>query len=376
VKRAPRLLVLAPGEISRDPRARREVAAAASYGLEVEAIGGVAEGASNRSSRLSGLGGIRPTRPLIRELRGLYRLLRLVLLTVRLATRGRRAGRVDIVHANDFATLPAGWLLARAKHARLVYDAHELYTEQEPDPPRLHRLVATRAEGWIARRADSVVTVADTIADELHVRLRLATPPLVVLNCPPLTDLTSKPAHTRDLQAIYQGAVGPGRQLADLFEVASFLENVQVTIRVIGVDTEVLRSEVAHRGLEEQVRIAEAIAADELVAALEGFDVGLVINRPVTRNDELVLPNKLFEYLMAGMAVVAPRLTELHRLIERENVGLTFEPANPRSLADALLLLATDRDTLRLYRDNARRVAIERYNAEHQAETLAKAWRI
>ncbi|HEX6702861.1 MAG TPA: glycosyltransferase, partial [Gaiellaceae bacterium] len=129
--------------------------------------------------RAAGLGGMKRQGLLVREARGLSRLLRLARMTSGRYRTGRILGRFDVVHANDLDTLPAAWLLARASGARLVYDAHELYTEQEPDPPRLHRAVARGLEGALARRADAVVTVSEPIADELQHRFRLPLPPFV-----------------------------------------------------------------------------------------------------------------------------------------------------------------------------------------------------
>src|SRR5436305_2303180 len=185
-----RLLLLTPSELTRDPRARRAALAARARGLSPVGLSGQISGADPieldgvpvarlprervaPGLRAAGLGGMKRESPLVREARGLYRLLRLARVTAGLYRTGRILGRFDVVHANDLDTLPAAWLLARASGARLVYDAHELYTDQEPDPPRLHRAVARLVEGALARRAGSVVTVSEPIADELRRRLRL-----------------------------------------------------------------------------------------------------------------------------------------------------------------------------------------------------------
>ena len=120
------------------------------------------------------------------------------------------------------------------------------------------------------------------------------------------------------------------------------------------------------------MRVVEPVAPDILVESLAGFDVGLVINRPVTLNDELVLPNKLFEYLMAGLAVVAPRLPALEPVLD--GVGLTFPAGDVAALAGALEVLAADRELVRTFAATARQRATSIYNAEAQAATLAVAW--
>lgn len=382
---------MTPGELTRDPRARRAAVEASRRGLEVvglavsdgeeplelggAAIVRISGGRVSNALRSAGLGGMRQSSTVVRELRGLYRLARLVRTTVSLARTARRIGRFDVVHANDFDTLPAAWHIARRDGARLVYDAHEIYAAQEPDPPRAYTAIVAAVEGFLARRTDAVSTVSDPIADELRQRLRLQRRPLVVLNCPetedaepPLSGLAGP------LRAIYQGAMGPGRPIGDLLEAARHAAGTHLTLRVVGVDAALLRTEIVRLGLAEQVVVAEPVSPDNLVLALHGFDVGIIINRPVTRNDELVFPNKLFEYLMAGLAVVVPRLPGMAPLVESEEIGATYEPGRPDLLGAALADLASDRERLVGMRRRARALAVARLNAEAQRDALAAAW--
>jgi glycosyltransferase involved in cell wall biosynthesis len=345
-----RLLMLTAGEPDGDPRARRAAAAAVASGHEVVTL-------SSRPGRTT------PSPVRSGVVRGPGRAWRLVRTTARLRRSGRRAGRFDVVHAHDFSTLPAGWLLARGR-ARLVYDAHEIYADEEPDAPRLHRGLVRLLEPPLARRADAVVTVSEPIARELGRSLRLRKVPLVVLSCPPRTEIEPAPRGEGPLRVLYQGAMGPGRRLDDLLVAAEHADGVRLTVRVRGA------AGVAGAGIE----LADPVAPDRLVEAAVGYHVGLVINRPVTRNDELVLPNKLFEYLMAGLAVVVPRLPGLAPLVEDEGIGLTFEPGRPELLGAALTELARDAERLAEMRYRARRLALERFNAESQLPALLEAW--
>jgi glycosyltransferase involved in cell wall biosynthesis len=386
----PRLLLLTPAALSADPRARRAADAALALGWDVTvlAVGdGVREapvdlaivhvhpGRATAALRQAHIGG--PSgrqRPLIRELRGVFRLLRFTLLNIRLFRAGRQLGSFDIVHGNDFETLPAAAVLAKRSRARLVYDAHEIYSAQEPNPPRLYLAVSNQLERLLARRADSVITVSGPIAAELNVRLRLRRTPFVVLNCPALTDAPPETPVEPPLRVVYQGAVGPGRDIGDLFAAAAAAPNVHFSVRLAGADRSELERRVERLGLESRVAILEPVDASVLVSALAGFDVGLIINRPVTRNDELVLPNKLFEYLMAGLAVVTPRLPSLAALIDEESTGATFEPGDTHSFGAALEQLAAEPGEVAAMKQRARRAAVERYHAEAQRPALYAAW--
>lgn len=324
-----------------DPRARRVVEAAAARGITVEAV------SLRRRPKPA------PALPGKNALRSVGRLVRTAAITLRLVRRARGL-RPTVVHAHDLDTLAAAWLLSARRRTRLVYDAHELYTGFDVDPPRLWLAVARRVEGALARRASAVVTVSPEIATELQRRHRLPTRPLVVLNCPPAVD--AEVADHPALRAIYQAAVGPGRFLEDLPDVAS----VAIDARVLGATS-----------APPHVTLLPPVAPGEIVASLAPYDVGLVIDRIETDNARFALPNKLFEYLMAGLAVVVPDAPAMSRLVHEEGVGRTYRPGQ---LGDVLADLASDRSELAAMRRRARAAALERYNAEAQRPALYAAW--
>jgi glycosyltransferase involved in cell wall biosynthesis len=387
-----RLLVLSPRELTGDSRARRQVLAGVARGWEVlglclhlpgedEAtlagirIVRVRGGRVSDRLRSAGLGGMRRSRPLVRELRGLFRLGRLGGTTRRLAHAGRRLGPLDVVHANDFDALPAGRLIARHAGAKLVYDAHELYSEMEPDPPRLYRAIASKLERALGRRAATVVTNCDLFAQELDRMLQLERSSVVVLNCPERIDQVLPQEPGPRLRVIYQAAGShAGRPVEDLLTAAEHAPEVEITIRLLEIDAKALAGEVARRGLAGRVHMVPPVAVDEAVEALVGYDVGVTIDRPLTPNTELSVPGKLFEYMMAGLALVVPRLPGVAALVEGERVGLTFEPGRPEDLGRALSQLAADRGDVTRMQSRARLLALERFNAETQAEVLAGVW--
>ena len=384
----PGLLIVTAGELTRDPRARRQVIFARSLGwdafglsgtsgdtpadLDLDAIVRVHTGGVSSALRRTSLAH-RPAGPLIRELRGIYRLLRLTGTTIRLAGAGRRFDGISVVHANDLDTLAAGWLVARRAHARLVYDAHELYSEFDPDPPRIYRGSMRSVEGVLARRADAVVTVSDAIANELVRKLHLRCRPLVVLNCPSLAGVP--PPDVRDvepmpLRAVYQGTLGPGRELGDLLSVIASAPEVHFTLRIPGADPNELSRATAG---QRNVSVESPVAPSQVIQALEREQVGLIFDQPVTRNGELSLPNKLFAYLAAGLAVVVSDLEALGPFVERENVGIAAA-GGPEGVAAALKNLAQDAARLASFRRNAAAASRERFNAEFQSLGLRTAW--
>lgn len=385
-----RLLLLTPSELTRDPRARRAAAAGVAYGFDVVGLCGRISGEEPdpldgvRVERVGPRGRTDPVwevglaqrgaGTLGRELRGVYRLARLLVRTLRLWRAGRLLGRFDVVHANDLDTLPAGWLLARRHGSRLVYDAHELYSQYEAEPPRAARAVTGALERALARRAQAVVTVNEPIAEELEARLGLKHPPLVVLNAPESQAIEASVDGEGPLRAIYQGAFGPGRPLADLLDALVAAPGVHLTVRAVRVAPDTVRREIEQRGLDGRVVVADPLPPGRLLDGLRDAEVGVIFDRPQSRNSELSLPNKLFEYLMAGLAVVVPDLPALASLVEHEGVGITFARGRPEALGAALEALAADRDRLAALRQRAGAAARTRLNAEAQRPNLLRAW--
>ena len=224
-------------------------------------------------------------------------------------------GRIDVVHANDLDTLPAAYLLARER-------AHGSSTTRTSSTPSSTRPAAARARGWL--RLEGRLAGAPTrsspsatpIADEL--RRRLGVEPIVVLNAPaPRRDRAARADDGGPLRASTRAASGPAaaRRPARGDPRAP---SVRLTLRVS-------RSTRASSTRELPVATSRRVDVDDpcrptVVTALHGYHVGLLFDRPLTRNAELSAPNKLFEYLMAGLAVV--RVVPGLLWLEDERLGL------------------------------------------------------
>ena len=388
-----RILIVTPNELTRDVQARWQVAAALAAGHSVVGLSGrspldtelplpdievvrVPAERLSRTLRRQGLGGPTRSKPVVRELRGIYRLLRLVRITAWLTFAGLRLGRVDIVHANQLDALPAGCLLALRYRARLVYDAHELYMFIEEDPPRIYRAIVGPIESALARRAQAVTSTCEPYAEFLTRHFKLARPALAVVNAPARRDdLPEVVSGNGRLRVVYQaGPDQPSRPVSDTVLAAEQAPNVDLTIRVVRFDRESIERMIADRGLTERVRIADHVPETELVDALTPFEVGIILLRPVNVDSKLSQPNKLFEYMMAGLAVVAPDLPGMAPVVNGGAIGLTYAPDRPDELAAALEQLAADRPHLLEMRKRGRALALSRFNAEAQRPVLEEAW--
>jgi glycosyltransferase involved in cell wall biosynthesis len=264
-----------------------------------------------------------------------------VLMTRRLVLAGR-AIRADVVHAHDPDTLPAAAAIARGR-ALLLYDAHEL-TSGRTDVFLWERWLDVRHERrWIPEAA-CVVVVSQGIAD--IIRERHEVEPLVIRNVPrPLADpapyyqlreRADVPAEA--LLVLHQGQRAPDRGLTALVRAMSQLPTAHLVLlgsAVRGMDATLHRAAAA-AGVRERLHFLPPVPSDRLLSVTAQADVGVTLLEDVSLNHRLALPNKLFEYLLAGLPVVASDLPEIRRVLKECEGGVVCDPRDPASIAYAI----------------------------------------
>jgi glycosyltransferase involved in cell wall biosynthesis len=249
----------------------------------------------------------------------------------------------DIVHAHDAAMLLPGIVGARLSGARLVYDSHELATSV-PYRERTWAWFVTTIERAVVPRCDAVITVSDGIAARLREAYRLRRTPTVVRNVSAL-DRQGRGGLRRALGlreseplVLHQGAPAPARGCEVLVDAAALLDGVHVAF--LG-DPEPgygdqLQARIRHRGVADRVTLLPSVALCELLAYTAEADIGVTLLQDTCENHRLALPNKLFEYIAAGVPVVASALPEMQRLVDSYGIGWCVTPDDPRALADTL----------------------------------------
>jgi glycosyltransferase involved in cell wall biosynthesis len=251
--------------------------------------------------------------------------------------------RPQVVHAHDAAMLLPGVLGARLTGARLVYDSHELATSV-PYRERAWALFVAGIERLVVPRCAAVITVSDGIAERLHERYRLTRRPTVVRNVSALSPDGQGGLRARlgiDEQTplvLHQGAPAPARGCEVLVAAVAALPAVHLAFLGDAEPgyAEELRRTIAAHGVSERVTLLPGVALADLLAHTAEADVGVTLLQDTCLNHRLALPNKLFEYIAAGVPVVAAALPETQRLVETYGVGTCVAPADPVGLAEAL----------------------------------------
>lgn len=296
---------------------------------------------------------------------------------VRTADYNWRAARVvlrerpALVHCNDHNTMWVGLVAKMVLRSRLVYDAHELWPDRNGRWEWRPWLLAS--EAVFTRVADQTVVASPGFVDPMRRRYRIA--PRVVRNIPERAD--SAPPHASgEGVAVYVGALLKGRGLEQAIDAIALAPSVR--LRLIGPGAEpliaALRLRAATAGVEDRVEFLPPVAPDRVVPALAGAGVGLSLFQPVCLSHELTLPNKLFEYLAAGLPILSSDMSVSGDFVRRHGVGEVVPATNPAAIAEGLrsLLAPGRREELapRIERvasefswEAERRELLEAYNA-------------
>jgi len=298
--------------------------------------------------------------------------------------RAVRDEPADFYHSNDLSTLPLGCWAKRQTGGRLVYDAHELYSETVVIG-RLERRAYRLTERYLIRRADRVITVCQSIARELKDRYNVELPE-VVMNCPPKVDVDENRAHRSVRQElglpddvpiiVHSGGITVGRGLYNLVRAVRHLrEGVLAFVGqpFQGVDKD-LSDLVKQENVADRVVFLDPVPPYEHVSYIASASVGVAAFQPICLNYYYVAPNKLFEYLNAGLPVVCSDLPEMKRVVEGYNAGRTFDVEDPADIAAAIEWVLSDKDRYEELRRNARKAA-EVYNWENESRKLLAVYK-
>jgi glycosyltransferase involved in cell wall biosynthesis len=286
---------------------------------------------------------------------------------------------VDIYHANDANTLPAGWLAAKRNRAGLVYDAHELETGRNWTATRLagfYKNIHAWPEKMFIHQANAVITVNQSIASRL-VELYHISHPAVVMNCPdPRVEIYSAPNRLRrelhipdSLKIIlYQGNITRGRGIEPLIEAVQTLAEAALVILGDGALLSALQDRI-DKGEIQRVYLPGKVQPAELPSYTAAADLGAVLIEPTCESYRLSLPNKFFEYLHAGLPIIGSNIPELNRLILSEDVGIVVDPNNPSEVKIAIQELLDSPQKLAYYRSRAY-MAAQKYTWDNERQVL------
>ncbi|MEO8082229.1 MAG: glycosyltransferase [Ardenticatenales bacterium] len=280
----------------------------------------------------------------------------------------------DVIVANDWNALPVAIEAGRALGAGVVVDLHEFAPRQFENRPFWRIFVAPAIDRLLADhlpRTNAAITVGDALAEAYASRYGVR--PVVVLNAParrdaPLSSPTPTDPHT--IRLVHHGVAARGRHLETMLEAVAAAGD-RFTLDLVLVPTDVAYiaelTALAARRAPTRITVRPPVAPDDIVAMLAGYDVGIFVLPPTTFNHANAMPNKLFDFIAAGLAVCVGPSPAMADLVRRHGCGVVADGFD--AAATARCLAALTGEAIDRYKA-ASRVAAASLNAETEAETL------
>jgi glycosyltransferase involved in cell wall biosynthesis len=250
--------------------------------------------------------------------------------------------KADVLYSNDLDTLPANYLISRIRKIPLVYDSHEYFTgvPELSNRPRVHGIWKA-LERHIVPRLTHCITVNASIA-KLY-QEEYGVPFTVIRNVPdpqtlelPDRTLLRKSLGLPDDKPILilQGAgINVQRGAEEAVDAMHQLKDYLLLIVGSGDVIPQLKRKVSEEGITNLVRFVDRQAPAELRRYTAASDIGLSLDKDTNINYRYSLPNKLFDYIHAGIPVVASNLPEVASIVNTYHVGALFENHEPASIA-------------------------------------------
>ena len=251
----------------------------------------------------------------------------------------------DLVIAHHAHALPAAALAARKLSARLAFDAEDLHAEDfAPAAASLQeKALIADVERTYLPRCDRLTASSEPIAIELANRYAVPAP-AVVLNVFPVSErpAVARSDETDRIPSMYwfSQVIGANRGIEEAVEAMAILDRpVRLTLRGT-LDRSfggTLQSLTARYGLTDRVRILPRVAPRDLVASAMEHDIGLALEQAVSLNRDLCVTNKIFVYMLGGLAIAATNTRgQRSVLASAPGAGAVYEAGNARALAELL----------------------------------------
>lgn len=268
-----------------------------------------------------------------------------------------------VLVANDLDTLLPNTIISRWKNTPLVYDSHEYYTgvpELEGRPAV--QKIWLRIERYCIPKLKHCITVNQSIANlykkEYGVDFK------VVRNVPVITPVNHKTLAELGLPAdkkiiILQGAgININRGAEELLQSMQYLEGYLLLIIGGGDVFDKLKAMRVDLGLQDKVLILDKMPRAQMMSYTAAAHLGATLDKPLSTNYLLSLPNKIFDYILAGIPVLSSNLVELKGIIEQYDIGVVTPSHNPHDIATAIQnVLANEEMCNRLKANTAKALA-------------------
>lgn len=274
--------------------------------------------------------------------------------------------RVDFLWANDLDTLPANWLVSLIQRKPLIYDSHEYFTEvpeiqHKPFVKRIWRFF----ENTCIHRAGMVITVSPSIADLLKETYQLDEV-LTVRNVPTAASVLPKASkaelgfnENRFLLLLQGSGINMNRGGEELVESMRYIENADLVIIGGGDALPDLQRISEKFKLDHKIRFLPKMPYEEMMRYTSVADLGFSLDKSGNLNYLFSLPNKIFDYAMAGLPMVTSNLPEVAAFVSENEIGVVLAEVSPKEISLRVNELFGDPVQFKILQTNVSKMATQ-----------------
>lgn len=253
----------------------------------------------------------------------------------------------DVLVANDLDSLLANYLASKIRRKPLIYDSHEYFTEV---PELLGRPFVRSIWKWLERqmvpKVNAAYTVSESIAEVYREQYNVDFK--VVRNLPVCLQhgniVHREKEHGKPKVILYQGAMNMGRGIESAIRAMQFLDGAELWLAGDGDIISRLQELVYELDLDKKVKFLGRLPLHDLHEVTCQADLGISLEEDLGLNYRYALPNKLFDYIQAGIPVLVSNLPEMRRIVERYQIGMIAETHQRKELAALMKEALFDKD--------------------------------
>ena len=243
----------------------------------------------------------------------------------------------DILLANDLDTLLPNHMISRLQSKKLVFDSHELFSEipELVDRPFI-KSIWKRLENSLIPKQQFGITVSSKIA---HVYKELYHVNFSTIKNYPNADVNSNskvdnPFGKESKSIIlYQGALNLGRGLELMIDTMEYVSDCKLVLIGDGDIRHDLEKRVIEKKLQNQIEFIGKIHPKKLKNITPFASIGISLEEDLGLNYRFAMPNKIFDYIQAGVPILISDLPEMKSVIHNYEVGELVKSRNPEELA-------------------------------------------